>query len=74
MKEVIERKIMNKEDQIKNLMVRISDCLAKLKKLTFREVQIEEYVIVLAMEMKNAKDEINRLQYEIYELMQILNS
>lgn len=74
MKEELERKIMDKEDQIKKLNLDLRNYLNKLKNLTFDEYEIEDYVITLAMEMKKAKDEIHRLQFEVYELMQILKS
>ena len=74
MKQEIERKIMDKEDQIKKLNLKISNYKNKLKNLTFDEYEIEDYVITLAMEMKKVKDEIHRLQFEVYELMQILKS
>lgn len=74
MKELIERKILNKEDQIKKYNLEIEEYKHKLKQLTFDEYGIEEYVIVLAERMKAAKDEITRLQYEVYELMQILKA
>lgn len=74
MKAELERKIMDKEDQIKKLNLDLSNYLNKLKNLTFNEYEIEDYVITLAMEMKKAKDEIHRLQFEVYELMQILKA
>lgn len=74
MKELVERKILNKEDQIKKYNLEIEEYKHKLKQLTFDEYGIEEYVIVLAERMKAAKDEITRLQYEVYELMQILKA
>lgn len=74
MKAELERKIMDKEDQIKKLNLDLSNYLNKLKNLTFDEYEIEDYVITLAMEMKKAKDEIHRLQFEVYELMQILKA
>lgn len=74
MKAELERKIMDKEDQIKKLNLDLSNYLNKLKNLTFNEYEIEDYVITLTMEMKKAKDEIHRLQFEVYELMQILKA
>lgn len=74
MKEEIERKIMDKEDQIKKLNLDLANYKNKLKQLTFDEYEIEDYVIVLAEQMKIAKDEIHRLQFEVYELMQILKA
>ena len=73
MKQEIERKIMDKEDQIKKLNLDISNYKNKLKNLTFDEYEIEDYVITIAMEMKRVKDEIHQLQFQVYELMQILN-
>lgn len=72
MKQEIERKIMDKEDQIKKLNLDISNYKNKLKNLTFDEYEIEDYVITIAMEMKRVKDEIHQLQFQVYELMQIL--
>ena len=73
MKQEIERKIMDKEDQIKKLNLKISNYKNKLKNLTFDEYEIEDYVITIAMEMKRVKDEIHQLEFQVYELMQILN-
>lgn len=72
MKQEIERKIMDKEDQIKKLNLKISNYKNKLKNLTFDEYEIEDYVITIAMQMKRVKDEIHQLQFQVYELMQIL--
>ena len=72
MKQEIERKIMDKEDRIKKLNLDISNYKNKLKNLTFDEYEIEDYVITIAMEMKRVKDEIHQLQFQVYELMQIL--
>lgn len=72
MKQEIERKIMDKEDQIKKLNLNISNYKNKLKNLTFDEYEIEDYVITIAMQMKRVKDEIHQLQFQVYELMQIL--
>lgn len=74
MKQEIERRILNKEDQIKKLNLDISNYLNKLKNLTFDEYEIEDYVVTLAMEIKRAKTEIHRLQVEVYDLMQILKA
>lgn len=74
MKEELERKIMDKEDQIKKLNLDIRNYLNKLKNLTFEEYEIEDYVITLALEMQKAKAEVHRLQFEVYELMQILKA
>ena len=73
MKQEIERRIMDKEDQIKKLNLNISNYKNKLKNLTFDEYEIEDYVITIAMQMKRVKDEIHQLQLQVYELMQILN-
>lgn len=72
MKQEIERKIMDKEDQIKKLNLNISNYKNKLKNLTFDEYEIEDYVITIAMQMKRVKDEIHQLEFQVYELMQIL--
>lgn len=72
MKEEIERRILNKEDEIAKLNLDLNCYKQKLKKLTFDEFEIEDYVITLAMEMKRAKTRIRQLQIEVYELMQIL--
>lgn len=74
MKELIERKILDKEDQIKKLNLDLANYKNKLKQLTFDEYEIEDYIIVLVEQMKIAKDEIHRLQFEVYELMQILKA
>ena len=72
MKQEIERRIMDKEDQIKKLNLNISNYKNKLKNLTFDEYEIEDYVITIAMQMRRVKDEIHQLQFQVYELMQIL--
>ncbi len=72
MKEEIERRILNKEDEMAKLNLDLSCYKQKLKKLTFDEFEIEDYVITLAMEMKRAKTRIRQLQIEVYDLMQIL--
>ena len=74
MKQEIERKIMDKEDQIKKLNLNISNYKNKLKNLTFDEYEIEDYVITIALQMKRVKDEIHQLEFQVYELMQILKS
>ena len=72
MKQEIERRILNKEDEIAKLNIDLNCYKQKLKKLTFDEWEIEDYVITLAMEMKRAKSRIRQLQTEVYDLMQIL--
>lgn len=74
MKQEIERRILAKEDEIKRLNLAIDSFKNKLKGLTFNEYEIEDYIICIADQIKNAKTEITRLQYEVYELMQILKS
>lgn len=74
MKQEIERRIIDKEDQIKKLNLDLSNYKNKLKSLTFDEYQIEDYVVTLAMEMKKAKAKIKQLQVEVYDLMQILKT
>lgn len=74
MKEEIERRILNKEDEIAKLNLDLNCYKQKLKKLTFDEFEIEDYVITLAMEMKRAKTRIRQLQIEVYELVQILKT
>ena len=74
MKEALEQKIMAKERQIKRLQLDLDYYKGKLKRLSFDEYEIEDYVITVAKEMKEAKDEIRQLQYEVYELMQILKA
>jgi len=72
MKQEIERRILNKEDEIAKLNIDLNCYKQKLKKLTFDEWEIEDYVITLAMEMKRVKSRIRQLQTEVYDLMQIL--
>lgn len=74
MKEEVERRILSKEDEIKRLNICIDSFKNKLKNLTFNEYEIEDYIICIAEQIKNARTEITRLQYEVYELMQILKS
>lgn len=74
MKEMIEQMMLNKEREIKKLNLELSDYKNKLKKLTFDEYEIEDYVITIAMQMKVAKDRIHQLQFEVYDLMQILKA
>lgn len=74
MKEELERKILNKEDEIKLLNIQLDSFKQKLKGLTFKEYEIEDYIITIVMEMKKVKDRIHQLQGEVYELMQILKA
>lgn len=74
MKEELQRRIMAKEDKIKELNLDIDNQIHNLKQLTFNEYAIEEYVIRVAELIKEHKKEITRLQFEVYELMQILKT
>lgn len=74
MRELIERKISAKEEQINKLSLEVQDLIHKLQKLTFDEYEIEDYVINTAMLIKANKKEIQKLHYEVYELMQILKA
>lgn len=74
MKEELERKILNKEDEIKLLNIQLNGFKQKLKGLTFNEYEIEDYTITIAMEMKKVKDRVHQLQIEVYELIQILKA
>lgn len=74
MKEELERKILNKEDEIKLLNIQLNGFKQKLKGLTFNEYEIEDYIITIAMEMKKVKDRVHQLQIEVYELIQILKA
>lgn len=74
MKQELEKRILDKENQIKKYNLDLEYYKNKLKSLTFNEYGVEDYVITIAAEMKKAKDEITRLQFEVYELMQILKA
>ena len=47
-------------------------CYNILRKGRERDDETRDYVITIAMEMKRVKDEIHQLQFQVYELMQIL--
>lgn len=72
MKEKIEAKIIEKENVIKSMNMELEEIKKGLKKITLDEYDIESYIIKQCLKMKELKNTISNLQYEIYELMQIL--
>lgn len=74
MKEKIEAKIIEKENVIKSMNMELEEIKKGLKKITLDEYDIESYIIKQCLKMKELKNTISNLQYEIYELMQILKA
>lgn len=72
MKEKIEAKIIEKENVIKSMNMELEEIKKGLKKISLDEYDIESYIIKQCLKMKELKNTISNLQYEIYELMQIL--
>ena len=74
MKEKIEAKIIEKENVIKSMNMELEEIKKGLKKISLDEYDIESYIIKQCLKMKELKNTISNLQYEIYELMQILKA
>lgn len=74
MKEKIEKKIVEKENAIKTMNMEMEDIKRGLKQLTLEEYEIENFIIKQCLRIKELRSNIKTLQYEVYELMQILKS
>lgn len=74
MQKEIERRITNKEEEIKKLRIAKEELIQNAKKLTFEEYDISFILVNLGSKIKHIETEITKLQYEIYDLMQILKS
>lgn len=74
MKENIEKKIAEKENAIKTMNMEMEDIKEGLKQLTLEEYEIENFIIKQCLRLQSIRKEIKTLQYEVYELMQILKS
>ena len=74
MKAELERRITNKEEQIKKLRMEINGLIQNAKKLTFEEYDISFILVNLGTKINKCETEITKLQYEVYDLMQILKS
>lgn len=74
MKENIEKKIVEKENAIKTMNMEMEDIKRGLKQLTLEEYEIENFIIKQCLRIKELRSNIKTLQYEVYELMQILKS
>ena len=74
MKENIEKKIVEKENAIKTMNMEMEDIKEGLKPLTLEEYEIENFIIKQCLRIKELRSNIKTLQYEVYELMQILKS
>lgn len=72
MKEKIEKKIVEKENAIKTMNMEMEDIKRGLKQLTLQEYEIENFIIKQCLRLQSIRKEIKTLQYEVYELMQIL--
>ena len=73
MKENIEKKIAEKENAIKTMNMEMEDIKKGLKQLTLEEYEIENFIIKQCLRIKELRSNIKTLQYEVYELIQILN-
>ena len=73
-KQELERRILAKEEQIKKLRMEIENFIHAAKKLTFEEYDIAFILVNLGSKIQSRESEITKLQYEVYELMQILKS
>lgn len=71
-KEELERKILVKEEYIKKLNLEIEGLIQNAKTLTFEEYAIADILIMLGTKIKRKEESISKLQYEQYELMQLL--
>ena len=74
MKEKIEKKIVEKENAIKTMNMEMEDIKRGLKQLTLEEYEIENFIIKQCLRIKELRSNIKTLQYEVYELVQILKS
>lgn len=74
MKEKIEKKIVEKENAIQTMNMEMEDIKRGLKQLTLEEYEIENFIIKQCLRIKELRSNIKTLQYEVYELMQILKS
>ena len=74
MKENIEKKIAEKENDIKTMNMKMEDIKKGLKQLTLEEYEIENFIIKQCLRLQSIRKEIKTLQYEVYELVQILKS
>lgn len=72
MKDKIQDKIMEKESAIKTMNMEMEDIKKGLKNLTLEEYEIENFIIKQCLRIKELRSNIKTLQYEVYELMQIL--
>ena len=72
MKEKIEKKIVEKENAIQTMNMEMEDIKRGLKQLTLEEYEIENFIIKQCLRIKELRSNIKTLQYEVYELMQIL--
>ena len=77
MKEKIEKKIVEKENTIKTMNktmnMEMEDIKRGLKQLTLEDYEIEDFIIKQCLRIKELRSNIKTLQYEVYELIQILN-
>ena len=73
MKEKIEKKIVEKENAIQTMNMEMEDIKRGLKQLTLEEYEIENFIIKQCLRIKELRSNIKTLQYEVYELIQILN-
>ena len=74
MKEKIEKKIVEKENAIKTMNMEMEDIKRGLKQLTLEEYEIENFIIKQCLRIKELRSNIKTLQYEVYELVQILKN
>ena len=74
MKENIEKKIAEKENAIKTMNMEMEDIKRGLKQLTLEEYEIENFIIKQCLRIKELRSNIKTLQYEVYELVQILKN
>ena len=74
MKENIEKKIVEKENAIKTMNMEMEDIKRGLKQLALEEYEIENFIIKQCLRIKELRSNIKTLQYEVYELMQILKN
>ena len=74
MKENIEKKIVEKENAIQTMNMEMENIKRGLKQLTLEEYEIENFIIKQCLRIKELRSNIKTLQYEVYELMQILKS
>lgn len=68
----LEKLIKENNDRIEKLYNELDMYKSKLKGLTFEEYEIDLYIITIAEQMKKARDEIKRLDYENWKLKSLL--